>query len=522
VSTELLQALTTVLFGALAGGATNAVAVWMLFHPHHPPSLGRWRLSFLQGAVPKNQPRLAAAIGRTVGGKLLTEEDLTRLFSQGEFRAAFDDRLQDFLEKAFQTRRGSLRELLPPETLPQVEVLLGDTLERVAERIERFLAEEEFAALLERRAGELVALVADEPIGAVLTPAREAALSGAVDEWLASMVEGDEFRETVDGYLSRTAERLLAPGRTFEEVLPAGLVGALERAIAGYLPLAIQRLGGMLEDPGARERFEATLQELLRRFLADLRFHQRVVARLIVTEETVEKVLDTIRDEGAARVSEMLREPEMQAAMARGVNDAVVDFLRRPVTSVLGEPGDESVREARETIAGWVVQAARDPAGRAFVVEKLQSALDRAGARTWGELFQRVPPERVAGWVVQAARSELSGSLLRQGARRLAPALLDRRLGRPADWMGDGAAARVEGALADPIWGWMQTQVPEVVRRMDVARRVEQKVLEFPVDRMEELVRRVTERELRIIVRLGYVLGAFVGAVLVGVTRLMG
>ena len=39
----------------------------MLFHPYEPPKLWRWRVGFFQGAVPKNQPRLAAAIGRTVG-----------------------------------------------------------------------------------------------------------------------------------------------------------------------------------------------------------------------------------------------------------------------------------------------------------------------------------------------------------------------------------------------------------------------------------------------------------------------
>ena len=58
------------------------------------------------------------------------------------------------------------------------------------------------------------------------------------------------------------------------------------------------------------------------------------------------------------------------------------------------------------------------------------------------------------------------------------------------------------------------------MQRIDVARRVEEKVLDFPTARMEELVRRVTDRELKLIVRLGYVLGAFIGIVLVAVDAL--
>ena len=68
MSVAWIQALITIGLGALAGGVTNQIAIWMLFHPYEPPKLfGRWRLPFLQGAIPKNQPRLAAAIGRTVG-----------------------------------------------------------------------------------------------------------------------------------------------------------------------------------------------------------------------------------------------------------------------------------------------------------------------------------------------------------------------------------------------------------------------------------------------------------------------
>jgi uncharacterized membrane protein YheB (UPF0754 family) len=39
---------------------------------------------------------------------------------------------------------------------------------------------------------------------------------------------------------------------------------------------------------------------------------------------------------------------------------------------------------------------------------------------------------------------------------------------------------------------------------------------------MEEIVRRVTDRELRLIVRLGYVLGAVIGLLLVAMNSMRG
>ena len=92
----------------------------------------------------------------------------------------------------------------------------------------------------------------------------------------------------------------------------------------------------------------------------------------------------------------------------------------------------------------------------------------------------------------------------------------------PARWLPDDAPGRIEAALGDPLWSWLQTQVPDVVERIDVAGRVEEKVRDFPTERLEDLVKRVTDRELTLIVRLGYVLGAFVGTVLVVVDALLG
>lgn len=515
MSDQLLQALLTIAFGALAGGITNTVAIWMLFHPYEPPSLLGRRINFFQGAIPKNQARLASAVGRTVGTRLLTEEDLTRTFGDREFRAAFDDRLSHFLETLLKRERGSIREILPPGVLEEAEAILEEILEIGLDRLREYLATEEFESFVEQRAKGVMEVVAQEPVGDILTPAREAALEEAVADWLEGAVESEGFRNTVEDYVDRATLTLLEPDRTFEEVLPLGLVGSLEKAVSSYLPLALHRLGRLLEDPSARDRFERTLHELFHRFLRDLNFYQRVVARLIVTEDTLDRVLDTIEAEGAERLSAMLREETIQDAMARGVNDAIVDFLRRPVRSVLGTPEDRTVQEARETLTGWAVDVARDPATRAFLVEKLDLALDRAGARSWGEVLEKVPLETLSRWLVTAARSEVAGKLLRSAAERAADSLMDHPIGTPAKWLPEDAPRRIESAIGDPLWGWLQTQVPDVVHRINVAGRVEDKVLNYPTPKMEELVKRVTDRELRLIVRLGYVLGAVVGSVLV-------
>ncbi|MEJ2677764.1 MAG: DUF445 family protein, partial [Gemmatimonadota bacterium] len=115
------QAAVTVLFGALAGGLTNTVAIWMLFHPYEPPRLFGRRLHGFQGAVPKNRERIARVVGRTVGDRLLTGDDLASAVAAPAFRQTFDEQLDHFLQEVLHRERGSLVELLPADIVPEIQ-----------------------------------------------------------------------------------------------------------------------------------------------------------------------------------------------------------------------------------------------------------------------------------------------------------------------------------------------------------------------------------------------------------------
>jgi uncharacterized membrane protein YheB (UPF0754 family) len=517
LESTLVQILLSVLFGAIAGGTTNAIAVWMLFHPYEPPSFFRWRIRLLQGAIPKNKARLAAAIGRTVGTKLLTSEDLARTLAEPTFRETFDSKLAEFLRSVFDERRGSIASMLPESAVRELRAVLVDTGTHLVARLDGWLAGDEFHERARSWAASLADQVRNESVASLLTPEREAALTEAADNWIAEAVGGGGFENAVRDYLDRGAVRLLEPGRTFQELVPMGLVAALERAIAGYLPIALERLGGLLNDPAARNRVERVLHEVLDRFMKDLKFHQRLVAALVITPETVDRVLRAVEAEGASKISELLQDSDVRDAMARGVNNAIVEFLEKEVVAVLGSPDDAPVQEAKATMAGWALSLARDPQTRSFLVEKLRATLTSTERRTWGDLFRHLPPERVADAIVSMARSDRARSLYREAATRSIDLVLEREIGRIADHLPDNAPERIEKAIAEPLWHWIQDQVPAVAQRVDIAKKVEQKILDFPIQQVEAIIKGVTERELLLIVRLGYLLGGIIGLVSAGI-----
>ena len=65
--------------GAVIGYFTNDVAINMLFRPYHPIYIGKRRLPFTPGLIPRNQERLARRVADTIMGSLLTPEELQKL-----------------------------------------------------------------------------------------------------------------------------------------------------------------------------------------------------------------------------------------------------------------------------------------------------------------------------------------------------------------------------------------------------------------------------------------------------------
>ncbi len=360
--------LLSVAVGTIAGGVTNAIAVWMLFHPYER------RFGF-HGAIPKNKARLAKSIGKTVGEKLLTPADLLDELHRAGFRDTLNEKLAEFIQRALEVERGSLRELLPPSVISEVET-----------------------------------------------------------------------------------------------------------ALTGLGPIVGERVGAYATTPDYEQR--------------------------------VREALGKLRTElGARPVSDVLTESRRRELAAQAATLA---------TQVLEEARQAEQRSVGARLGDAMLRLAGEERTKAFIERTVADALGRAGTRTWSEVLDTIGEDVVVQWVLDASRSPKVRQLVADGTASAATALLDRPIGRPARFLAEDAAARL-GATAGPaLWAWLERQLPQIVEQLDIPGMVERKVLGFSTARIEEIIRGVTQRELTMIVNLGYVLGALIGVLSFAGQRLLG
>ncbi len=347
-----------VVLGSVSGGVTSWVAVALIFKPYE-------RTLGLHGAVPKNKARLARAIGRTVGERLLTNDDIVSELQRSGLREAIEARIAEYVLTALGAERGSLRSLLAPA----------------------------MAAELER---------------GLLT------LGPALAEGYVREVHSPAFEERVRAFVARSRSEL------------------------GAVPMS-------------------SVLTAARR--AELTAHAADLAAVLIEES---------RNEGD--------------------------------------------RSTRARIGDLLLRLAGTERTRGFIERTVGDALARADGRSVGELLAGVDDGMIVEWLLEAARSPRAAELALGAAGGAAAAVLDHPIGKLTRWLPGDAAERLAAAVAPAAWDQVVGRLPAFLAAVDIPAMVERKVLGFSTQRVEEIVRGVTQRELNLIVQLGYVLGAVIGA----------
>jgi phosphoserine phosphatase len=514
----LLSGVATVVVGALAGGITNAIAIYMLFHPHEERRLGGFRL---QGAIPKNRARLARSIGKTVGERLLTPEDLAQRLSAPQVREAFDGAMHRLVDDLLEREHGPLAEALPASLRPVADDLVRELGEKVAARLAAFAATPEFTAFVASWLERLRTETGDRPLGALLTPAVRRTVSARVDQWAAHLAEGDELEATLRTWAEGQLAQLERDPRPVADRLPASLLAPLEQAIEDYLPTAIDRVAAMLADPETRATVSGALRTAFDGAARQLLLHERILAKLVVKDSTFERLLDGLETQGYERFAAAITAPAVRGRLAQAIHQAFLGLLRLPLGERLRRLAPEQRQALDRTVGDWVVEAVRSPGTRTAALHLVDRGLAAAADRTWGEVLALIPPDQAAAMAGEGLRSEAGQAWVAATVARAVERLMAQPIGRPATWLGPDTAAALRQGIAHTAWGFVQAQVPAVVERIRVPEMVEQKVLGFSTQRMEEIVRTVTQRELDVIVRLGYLIGGMVGLIAVLVNRVL-
>ena len=153
---NIISILAGPIIGAVIGYCTNYIAVKMLFRPYKPLKIGKLRMPFTPGIIPKRKNDLAKAVGDAVAGHLFTENDLQESLLSDDMKQKVVTNIMDSLENIGEsyTLTGLGNEMMGEE---KTTVAKGKLIATVTQCLQANLEKVDLGKIIAEKGGEMVA-----------------------------------------------------------------------------------------------------------------------------------------------------------------------------------------------------------------------------------------------------------------------------------------------------------------------------------------------------------------------------
>jgi uncharacterized membrane protein YheB (UPF0754 family) len=185
-----------VVVAAFIGGLTNSIAIRMLFRPFNTLYIGKFKIPFTPGLIPKRRNQLAVQLGETVTNHLLTAEGVQAKINDTGFRSEMTELVQGEVKRFLQSDI-TIKELLKKDFgVEDVQSRIQNTTETwLTNRMKKMLEEsnskemkdvlpEKFVAAGEEKLPEVVDWLLNRGVLYLESAEGRKALASGIDAFL--------------------------------------------------------------------------------------------------------------------------------------------------------------------------------------------------------------------------------------------------------------------------------------------------------------------------------------------------
>jgi uncharacterized membrane protein YheB (UPF0754 family) len=202
-----IQIIAAPLVGGLIGLITNGLAIRMLFRPMKPVYIGKLKLPFTPGLIPKERPRLAKSIGDVISRDLLNKDTLRDTLLSESMRENIYSKIDEMVAKY------RLNEETVSDTLDKF--VSKDTLNEKLDNAKEVLALTITQKAIEQDVGKTIVDYAYEEIISKTKPVFKSITSSALNSFkqpftgkINTMID-TKSRPLIEKFLENQAEEVM-------------------------------------------------------------------------------------------------------------------------------------------------------------------------------------------------------------------------------------------------------------------------------------------------------------------------
>ncbi len=512
------------LVASVIGYSTNWIAIRMLFRPLEKKELFGLRIPFTPGLIPRRKADIAENIGKAVGEHLLTPPALKSRLGSPEVKSDLKEALEGWIESFLTRDLGSIKEMIPEGSEPDMETLSDNLAEKLQDNIERFISGEELENILSKLVEAGVEDLSEKRIGELVERMSYEELTLKLEKLLSGLAESEHLEENIGKYWEAKIAELREEGGCLKDYLGGDLTELVIRQVETNLPSFLRRGADLLNRPELRARIENLVINLLDEkihgeFEEDSVWDQiklGFLETLVLPKEKLRARVEEIIEDGVPRLKELLEREEVR----KEITDSAADSLAKILEKDLSELGwsDKWEEKLGNILTDLSVTLIKNERFQSLVLEGLVLVLKNSEHRKVSELTEldgegekEALVRAISGYVIDSLKSERVqnrfGSIIEKKIRDLQR----KEMGRLSRWIDPELLTPFAGPLMDQLTVIVAREGSNILNALNVKELIKSEVEEFSTLRVERLILDVTGNQFRAITWFGALIGFLIG-----------
>jgi len=487
----------------------------MLFHPYRSIKLFGITI-WPQGMIPRHRDKLAQSIGKAVGGELVSQETVfNALFETDFFRLRVENFVTGYTNDLLSTVYPSFIDALPgPARAPILDTIFSLQY-RLAEYIAEMLKSKETAAAIERFVDRQVDELLTHRLADTVSEESFNQAVSFVEERFQRLVSEAGFENTVREFVSGRLDDLAHSGATLAETVTAETVALLKERLDQQVPPIVHHLADLASSQSTRRQ----IGTLIKREVDEYYEHLSLIKKIFISRERIYREVDELVNKTLPRrIDEYLRGPAFEQEAEAFLNSTIDKVLARPLNEIIGQVSPEKFETIKAQVADRLLKMAQSEELSSSVARYVSDGIERLRPQTLGAMLDHLnsdSAERIKSFLTKGLLSLITREDTARTVNDILSSQIERLLiapiGRLGDHLPEPSVKRATETLVDRITLAARERLPATIAEFDVGGLVRNKVSNYPLEKLEELILSVAGTHLKTIEYFGAAIGFVIG-----------
>ncbi len=493
------------------------LAVRMLFRPRNAVKFLGLTV-FPQGMIPRHRDRLAEAIGKAVGEELVSKETvLEELFEKDFLRKKIQSLVDSYAREMLSQDYSTLMETLPAgvresflDAVSSLQLKIGAHITGVLKSEETI---ESIRVFVERRVDEFLSkrvseTVDEETFNKIL---------GFIETRLQAIIRQKVLEQKIRDFVSRRVEDLANTQTSLGEMFTPDAVALLKERAGEQINPIIHQIAEIATAERTRNQIGALIKREVHNFYENLTFFKKM---FVSRENLLKEVDDLVNESLPKRIEETLRGDFFAEEAKNFINTAIDNALGRPIPEIIGTVAPEKLETFKAQISKNVLSLVQGEEMQNSLSAYLSDTLHKIRPHSLDAILQTVHPQAeeklkdvMSKGLIKVLTREETANVINSVLSKQVERLLATPIGRLSEHISEEKVLSAGKSLTDTIISAAKTKLPEVIQEFGIGNVVREKINNYPVEKLENLVLSVAKEHLRKIELFGALFGFIIGIV---------